>query len=79
MKSFEQMVNGIFGERLTSWRQETDRGLLFDYVVINLNDEPTGQDKASIIEYLKSRYPEVFVIENHHTRESDFQLRVYTR
>lgn len=82
MKSIKQMVEEIFGDRLVSWREVRDDkaiSMMFSYVVINLNDEPTGQDKAAIVHYLKSRYPEVFVIENHHSIESDFQLRVYLR
>lgn len=79
MKSIKDMVTRIFGNRVVSWRRGTDHRLVFDYVVINLTEEPTEREKSLIVGYLKDRYPEVFVIENHHTRESDFQLRVYIR
>jgi hypothetical protein len=78
MKLINELVN-IFGKRLVSWRFESDLEPPREIIIINLNDEPTEQEKAAIVENYQSLYPDVFIIENHHTRESDFQLRVYSR
>jgi hypothetical protein len=79
MKQAADLIANVFGNRVISWKCEDDPILLREYLVINLNEEPTEHDKDAIIQNYQSLYPHIFVIENHHTQEADFQLRVYSR